>query len=580
MLQALDWGIIFFYVLIVLLIGLYYRKKSGNSLSDFFLGGRNLPWWLAGISMVATTFAADTPLVVTELVGEHGIAGNWLWWNMLIGGMLTTFFFSRLWRRAGVLTELEFIKIRYSGKKSVFLRGIRAVYISLIMNTLIIAWVNIALMTILEVFFGIEGRVLLLVVFLAMFIAGLYSVVSGLLGIAVTDLVQFIIAMLGAIVLAVIVVGSEKVGGISGLKSHLPSTAFRFFPFVGTSKIGGVLSLSVGSFFAYGLVQWWSSWYPGAEPGGGGYVAQRMMSTKNEKHSVFATLFFQVAHYAVRPWPWILVGLSAVVLYPDLSSSELRFGYVYAIRDFLPAGFKGLVLVGFLAAYMSTISTQLNFGASILTNDFYLLFVKEKGRDNLGSSRLVWVGRFFTILIMFISLFVTTQVETISGVWKFMIECGAGLGLVLILRWYWWRINAWSELTAMVVPFIFYGLSRFVFRFEFPVSFFVTVGGTTVLWVLVTYLTKPTDDSVLMSFYDRVKPQGSWGRYSGGFVWGNIFNLLGAWLSSIVLVYSLLFLVGKLIFGFWGGFFVYFVTAIFSFIFFLYFVRRSGVFED
>jgi len=554
-----------------------FSKKAGNSLSDFFLGGKNLPWWLAGLSMVATTFAADTPLVVTELVGKNGIAGNWLWWNMLIGGMLTTFFYARLWRRADVLTELEFISIRYSGKEATYLRVTRAIYIALIMNTLIIAWVNVALMTIIEVFFGVSGNILLVVMFVTMFFAALYSTVSGLIGIAVTDAVQFIIAMAGTIILAVIVISSDKIGGISNLKASLPESAFNFFPKIGGKGTVGVLSLSVGSFLAYGLVQWWASWYPGAEPGGGGYIAQRMLSTKNEKHSIFATLFFQIAHYAIRPWPWIIVGLAAMVLYPQLSEDELRYGYVYAMRDFLPVGLKGLMLVAFLAAYMSTISTQLNFGASILTNDLLVLFKNNKKNQK----ELVKWGRLFTLLIMILSIIVTSKVNTISEVWMFMFECGAGLGLVLILRWYWWRINAWSEFTAMIVPFIFYALSKFVFDLEYPVSFFVTVGGTTISWILATFVTKSTEFEHLEKFYQKVNPQGWWKPF--GNVSENRNNMLyltGAWITSIVLVYSTLFGIGKLILADFKSFLIYLSIIIVDFFVFYFFVKKAKVFEN
>ncbi len=578
MLTTLDWIIIFAYIVFILAIGLIFSKKAGKSLSDFFLGGRNLPWWLAGLSMVATTFAADTPLVVTELVGKNGIAGNWLWWNFLIGGMLTTFFFARLWRRANVLTELEFIKIRYSGKQATVLRGIRAVYIALIMNTLIIAWVNLALMTIIEVFFDIHGTTLLWIMFAAMFTAFLYSTASGLLGVAVTDAVQFFIAMTGAIILAVLVISSEKIGGIAGLKQNLPATAFDFFPKIGNQSVAGVLSLSVGAFLAYGLVQWWASWYPGAEPGGGGYIAQRMMSTKNEKHSIFATLFFQISHYAIRPWPWILVGLAAIVLYPNLPETQLRFGYVYAMRDFLPAGLKGMMLVAFLAAYMSTISTQLNFGSSILTNDLLLLSPKI---DKNNQKKLVLYGRLFTLVIMLIALGVTAVINTISGVWQFMIECGAGLGLVLILRWYWWRINAWSELSATIAPFLFYAISKFLLKLEFPVSFFVTVGGTTVTWLIITFLTKPTETETLKRFYKKVKPQGWWRPFDENQKDSkNTLYLFGAWLTSIVFVYSILFAIGKWIFAEWLQLAFLAIIIAISFVALLYFVRKAKVFDD
>ncbi|MEA3450521.1 MAG: sodium:solute symporter family protein [Bacteroidota bacterium] len=578
MLNNFDWLIIALYIIFIVFIGLLFRKQAGKSLSDFFLGGRKLPWWLAGLSMVATTFAADTPLVVTELVGKNGIAGNWLWWNFLIGGMLTTFFFARLWRRANVLTELEFISIRYSGKEAVALRGIRAGYIALIMNTLIIAWVNLALMTIIEVFFGISGNTLLWIMFAAMALAALYSTASGLTGIAVTDAVQFFIALVGAIILAVFVISSDQIGGIEGLKENIPSQAFNFMPNIGGEKTAGVLSISVGAFLAFGLIQWWASWYPGAEPGGGGYIAQRMMSTKNEKHSIFATLFFQIMHYAIRPWPWIIVGLAALVLYPNLPEDELRYGYVYAMRDFLPNGIKGLMLVGFLAAYMSTISTQLNFGSSLLTNDLFRLFKRNK---NASQKKLVWWGRFFTLAIMVVALGITSVIKTISGVWEFMIECGAGFGLVLILRWYWWRINAWSELTALLSPFFFYAISKFILHIEFPDSFFITVGGTTISWLIVTFLTKPTNINVLHSFYQKVKPQGFWKPFDATKTTNkNIIYLLGAWISSIALIYSVLFAIGKLILKEWNSFFQLSGIIIVSLVILLAFIKKAKVFYD
>ncbi|RYZ33523.1 MAG: sodium:proline symporter, partial [Sphingobacteriales bacterium] len=310
-----DWLVIGSFMALSLWIGLRYKNQASTGLAAYFLGGRNLPWYIAGTSMVATTFAADTPLAVTELVGQSGIAGNWLWWNFLLGGMLTTFFFARLWRRAGILTDVELIEIRYSGRAAAFLRMFRALYLGLFMNCLIIGWVNVALMSILEVFFGISREEQLLFVGLAMVIVMIYSSMSGLLGVAITDVVQFVIAMTGCVILAVLVVNSDKIGGISGLKAQLPAWSLDFFPQItkdsSVSNIAGTLTLSFGAFLAYTSVQWWASWYPGAEPGGGGYIAQRMMSAKDEKHALYATLFFQIAHYCIRPWPWILVGLCA-----------------------------------------------------------------------------------------------------------------------------------------------------------------------------------------------------------------------------------------------------------------------------
>ena len=573
-LKTIDWVIIALYVVFVLIIGLLFKNKAGKSLDDYFLGGRNLPWWLAGLSMVATTFAADTPLAVTEIVGKNGIAGNWLWWNFLIGGMLTTFFFARLWRRAGVLTELELIKIRYSGKQADILRGFRAVYIALIMNTIIIAWVNLALMTIIKVFFGIEGNVLLLVMFGAMLVAALYSVASGLLGVAVTDAVQFFIAIGGSVILAVLVIHNSTIHDISGLKSALPPEAFNFFPKISSENVAGVLTLSVGAFLAYGFVQWWASWYPGAEPGGGGYIAQRMLSTKNEKHSVLATLFFQFMHYAVRPWPWIIVGLAVMVLYPGLDADHLRFGYVYAMRDYLPAGLKGLMLVAFLAAYMSTISTQLNFGASLLTNDLLLL---SKKAGEISDKQKVFFGRIITVVIMLIALAITTVIDSISGAWKFMLETGAGLGLVLILRWYWWRINAWSELAAAIAPAVFYAAAK-IAGIDFPDSYFITVGGTTVTWLIVTFLTKPTDRKVLENFYEKVKPQGFWRPFGKDDNSKNLIYLTVAWISSILFIYSLLFATGKLILQEWTLMFYYILAAVITGIPLYFSVKKAKIF--
>ncbi|MEW6468386.1 MAG: sodium:solute symporter family protein [Bacteroidota bacterium] len=558
LLAPIDWIIIAAYLLLSLAIGLYYKNRASGSLSDFFLGGRNLPWYVAGISMVATTFAADTPLAVNELVAQHGIAGNWLWWSFLSGGMLTTFFFARLWRRAEVLTEVELIEFRYGGKAAAFLRGFKALYLGLFMNCIIVGWVNVALIAILNVFFNIPESEALWYVAGAMLLTTVYSTLSGLWGVAVTDMVQFVIAMTGCIVLAVIVLHDEQIGGIEGLKEKIPAWSLQFFPNIGETKGGlpGTLTISIGAFLAYISVQWWASWYPGAEPGGGGYVAQRMMSAKNEKHSIFATLFFQIAHYCIRPWPWIIVGLCCIVLYPEVSDKKL--GYVMAMKEFLPAGLKGLLLVAFLAAYMSTISTQLNWGASYLVNDFYKRFMrpKEQFASNAQAEKhYVQISRITTLLTMGIALYVTTLISSISGVWSFIIECGAGLGLVLILRWYWWRINAWSEITATAAPFIGYSVSRFLLGLEFPDSFFLTVGFTTAAWLLVTFITGPESDETLKRFYDKVRPQGAWNPVRQRMnITGHKSRLGGlfvCWLSSVAMTYSILFLSGKLIFKEW-----------------------------
>ena len=563
--ELVDYLIVIAYFIFSVSIALIYSKRAGKSTNDFFLSGRNLPWYLAGISMVATTFAADTPLAVTELVAKNGISGNWIWWNFAFGGMLTVFFFARLWRRAGIMTEAEFAEIRYSGKPARFLRGFRALYLGLFMNVIIIGWVNKAMASILQGMFGIDESAVMFYVFACMILVAVYSAISGLWGVVITDAFQFFIAMFGCIVLAIIVVNSPEVGGIAGLKQNLPDYAFEFFPTISDiPSAAGMLSMSVFSFLAYIGIIWWASWYPGAEPGGGGYVAQRMMSAKDEKHSLFATLFFQIAHYAIRPWPWILVGLASLVLYPELTDSQKGMGFIYAMRDFLPAGLKGLLVAAFFAAYMSTIATQLNWGTSYIINDFYKRFVNE-GKEE---SHYVLSSRIATIILMLVSLVVTLFINKISGAWAFIIECGAGVGLVLILRWFWWRINAWSEISAMITPFIIFPILKNV-GILFPYSLFIIVPGTTLVWVVVTFLTKPTNEEVLFSFYRKIHP--------GGLMWKKIstklpevesdsgfFRLFINWLIGVILVYSILFGTGKLILGDITAFMVYLIIAAIS----------------
>ncbi len=553
-LKLIDWLLIVLYVAVAIYIGFRYKKKAGRSLADYFLGGRKLPWFIAGISMVATTFAADTPLAVTELVNKHGISGNWLWWNMLIGGMLTTFFFADLWRKANVLTELEFIELRYSGKAAAFLRGFKSIYLGLFINILILSWVNLALESILQVFFNIPDATIIWYIGAAMLIASFYSSLSGLLGVAITDAIQFVIAMTGSIVLAIVVLSTEQVGGISGLKAQIPDWAFNFFPKIGEGgNLSSALTISVGTFLAYIGVQWWASWYPGAEPGGGGYIAQRMMSVKDGRHATWATLFFQIAHYAVRPWPWILVALATLVLYPNVPAGEERLGYVLAIRDYLPPGLTGLLLVALLAAYMSTVSTQLNWGASFIVNDFYKRFLYKSKGDKNNERHYVLAGRLLTLIIMVLSLYVTTIVKSITQVWHFLLECGAGLGLVLILRWYWQRINAWSEITATVVPFVVFAVVKYHYSLEFPVSFFITVGITTTSWIIITFVTPRTKYSTLRDFFHRVQPPGVWKIDKSITEEKNkrIPGLLLCWLGAILFTYSILFFTGKALFAEW-----------------------------
>lgn len=555
--QLLDWVIVGVYFVIAIAIGIYYSKRAGGSTEEFFLSGRKLTWWLAGLSMVATTFAADTPLAVTELVGQNGIAGNWLWWNMLIGGMLTVFFFARLWRRAEILTDVEFLELRYSGKPAAVLRGFKAIYMGIFMNTIIMGWVNLAMIKILIGMFPeyVNPDNAIYYVGACMLFTAFYSAISGLWGVAVNDAFQFILAMGGCIILAVIVVNSPEIGGISGMQEKLPDWALKFTPEIssgdGETSAGGILALTISSFLAFVGLQWWASWYPGAEPGGGGYVAQRMMSAKDEKNSLFATLFFQVAHYCLRPWPWILIGLCSLILYPDLSQADKGLGFVMAMNDFLPVGLKGLLLAAFFAAYMSTIATHLNWGTSYFINDFYRRFLSK----DKSEKHYVVVARLMTIVFMFLSVLVTTQMTSISGVWSFLIECGAGLGLVLILRWFWWRVNAIGEIVATVTPFVVYGVLYFGdFGVKFPETLFIIVPITTLAWIVTVFITKPTDTAKLDSFYRRVHP--------GGIGWKIIsdkmtdvksdtgyYLLMINWVAGIIMAYAFLFGIGKIILG-------------------------------
>ncbi|WP_337864430.1 sodium:solute symporter family protein [Ignavibacterium sp.] len=563
--ETLDYLIVLLYFIISFSIAFFFYKRAGKDTNEFFLSGRNLPWYLAGLSMVATTFAADTPLAVTELVAKNGIAGNWLWWNFAFGGMLTVFFFSRLWRRAGLMTEVEFAEFRYSGRPAKFLRGFRAVYFGFVMNIIIIGWVNKAMISILTGFFRIDESIVFFYVFAVMFIVAVYSALSGLWGVVVTDAFQFIMAMTGCIILAIIVVNSPQVGGMSELQNKLPETVFNFFPSIAdTGNAAGTMVLSLSSFLAYVGIIWWASWYPGAEPGGGGYVVQRMLSAKNEKHSLFATLFFQVAHYAIRPWPWIIVGLASLVLYPELSENQKGLGYIYAMKDFLPTGLKGLLIAAFFAAYMSTIATQLNWGASYIINDFYKRFLVM----NNSEKHYVFVSRIFTLILMIVSVLITLFINRISGAWEFILECGAGLGLVLIMRWFWWRINAWSEISAMITPFIILPILK-ALQIEFPTTLFIIVPSTTLVWLLFTYLTKPTDEKILIEFYKKVYPGGKlWKIISDKIpdapVKQNFSSMFMNWIFGVILVYSSLFTIGKIILGNYSDAIFYFVLIFIS----------------
>jgi Na+/proline symporter len=560
--QPLDWLIVATYFALTAGIGFAFTRRGGESLGEYFLSGRRAAWWLAGTSMVATTFAADTPLVVTGLVANYGVAGNWLWWNAVMSGMLTVFFFARLWRRAGVMTDVEFSEIRYSGRRAAFLRGFRALYLAIPINLIILGWVTRAMIKILEISLGVSPY---LAVGICFVITVAYAVAAGMWAVLWTDLIQFVVMMTAVIVLAVYAV--DAVGGIDALRAgaaaHFGSetAALSVLPIsLGDGGITAYAWMPLLTLTVFLTVQWWAAWYPGAEPGGGGYVAQRIFSARSERDGVLATLFFQVAHYAIRPWPWIVTGLATVILYPNLQDREA--GYVQAFVDLMPTPWRGLMLAGFAAAYMSTVATQLNWGASYLVNDFYKRFVRRDATEK----HYVAVARAATIFLFGASVLVTWQLSSIEQAWRFLLALGAGTGLVLILRWYWWRVSAWSEISAMVTSLIVATASILTIPRRFApgdpnadaVVMLVTVGVTTVVWLAVTLLTAPEPDAVLESFYRRVRPGGpGWARVSaaagfgrepipgGALAWTN-------WVAGVVAVYTTLFGIGKCVLGAWG----------------------------
>ncbi len=510
-LALLDWAVIVTYLLTAFAIGFVFRRRAERGLTEYFLSGRSLPWWIAGTSMVATTFAADTPLAVSSLVARHGLAGNWFWWAFALGGMITVFVYARLWRRAEVVTDVELVELRYGGKPAAFLRGFRALYIALLVNSIIIGWVTGAMVTVLQqtVFAGQAAgsrtsEWVLIVALLA--VVGVYATVSGLWGVVVNDLVQFVLAMLGSVALAVVAV--NHLGGLRSMRARIVASfpegddAFRYLP----DFSSGDPWMPIGIFLVMLLVQWWASWYPGAEPGGGGYVVQRMSSAKDERHSLLATLWFQIAHYCVRPWPWLLVAFAALALYPDLRTlDDPGVGYPSVIRDLAPVGLRGLMLVAFFAAFMSTVSTQMNWGASYLVNDLYKRFI----RPNADERHLTRVSRVASLAVLVAGIVSARLMQDISvdEAWKLLAALGAGTGAVFMLRWFWWRINAWSEIVAMAASLVaFAAVSGFVESNEYRLA--VVAGLTIAAWVVATYVTRPEDDETLVRFYRSVRPAG------------------------------------------------------------------------
>ncbi len=557
-LRPLDWAVVIGFFALNVAIGLAFARRAGGSTSDFFLSGRNVPWWLAGTSMVATTFGADTPLAVTGMVAKSGIAGNWLWWSSVASGMLTVFFFAALWRRAGVMTDVELIEIRYAGRSASGLRAFRALYLALPVNCMIIGWVNLAMAKILGLTLGIPKAP---AVAACLILTAVYVSVSGLWGVLVTDMIQFIVKLAMTIVLAVVAV--RAAGGLDNLKASLPAEKLEFVPDLDSAWMPAL------TFAVYIGVQWWAAWYPGAEPGGGGYVAQRIFSAKTERDGVLATLWFNVAHYTIRSWPWILTALAATVLYGNMEDPEQ--GYVRVMVDHLPPSLRGLMMAGFLAAYMSTVATHLNWGASYLVGDLYKRFLRPDESDK----HYVRISRVATLLTMVLAGVLTLFLDSVAGAWKILLALGSGTGLVLILRWYWWRINAWSEIAAMAGSF---AASMFLLNVvglrpdeprEFAWIMLGTLACTTVAWLVATYLTRPEPDETLIAFYERVRPSGPG--------WRAIAEKTGQpglgppmpvrardWVLGCVLVYASLFGVGKWIFGDHALAAVFLICAAFS----------------
>jgi solute:Na+ symporter, SSS family len=626
-LTATDWIVVAAYLLLNLLISLYYRRRSSGSTEEFFVSGRNVSWWLAGTSMVATTFAADTPLLVTGLVAKNGIAGNWLWWSQCLCGMMTVFFFARYWRRAEILTDVEFVELRYQGKPAAFLRGFRALYLGALMNCLILGWVIKAMISITTVLLGdaiAQGRVLqltlgghellhytlgppehtalLICVLLLVPFTGIYTFIGGLWGVLVTDLFQFALKMSMIIVLAWIAVA--KIGGMAALKiqlSHVDALAhtsgqstgsiLSFFPSFHLGWTSDALwTLPVITFALYLAVQWWASWYPGAEPGGGGYVAQRMFSAKDEKNSLGATLWFNIANYAMRSWPWIITGLVAVAVYspngglhPSAAfAAEPEKGYVMVLRDFLPPALRGLMIAAFLAAFMSTVGTQLNWGTSYLINDFYRRFLVR----NAGEKHYVLVSKLIIVLLVILSGYAAANITSIQSAWQLLLGMGAGTGSVLMLRWYWWRVNAWSEISSMIAAFmVSMSLTRVQFAGNNSVVFaktaLITTAATTIVWLFTTLITKPEPDAKLVEFYRRVRPTIHGWKHIAALapevtpvrdLTANTFD----WIMGCALVYCCMFSIGEFALHEWLMGFLLLVAAALSGYFIYWSLSRRG----
>ncbi len=561
-LTTLDWTFIVVFFLLSLVIGLLVARQSGKSSSDFFLSGRNMPWWLLGISMVATTFSADTPNLVTDIVRKNGVAGNWVWWAFLITGMLTVFVYARLWRRSGILTDLEFYELRYSGKEAAFLRGFRAIYLGVVFNILVMAAVCLAAIKIGSTLLNLEPVHTLMITSI---VTVLYSAIGGLKGIILTDFFQFLIAMVGTIWAAIVIVNLPEVGGLSNLIQHENVVGkLDLLPdFNNTEALVSLLVIPLA-------VQWWAAYYPGAEPGGGGYIAQRMLAAKDEKNAISATLLFNIAHYALRPWPWIIIALCSLVVFPDLASIQTAFPHIdasvldddlaySAMLTFLPSGLLGLVIASLIAAFMSTISTHLNWGSSYIVNDFYKRFVNP----DVSEKQMVSIGRISTVLLMAVAAIVALSLQSAKAAFDIIVLMGAGTGLLFILRWFWWRINAYSEIAAMVISFVIAIVFKFVIPGALPghQELLLSVFLTTIGWVAVTYMTSPVDSQTLIRFCKLIKPHGyGWqpilkeGMAQNqlspkDLTVGKLPTELSSMFAGIFLVYAILFTTGFWLYG-------------------------------
>ena len=575
-LHWIDWSIIISYILFSLGVGIYFSKRAASSTEEYFLSGRSLPWWIVGTSMVATTFAADTPLAITEFVRGPGIWQNWFWWNLLMGSLLSVFLFSRLWRRAEILTDNELLELRYSGKPAAFLRAFKAGYFAILYNFIVMGWVINAMASVVSVMLNMDKWT---AVWLCVIIALVYAILSGFWGVVVTDLVQFVIAMFGSIALAIIAL--NYVGGMEVLLSKLnellgsdvvSDNTLKFIPPIPDTGVATQTfwESPFSKFLIFISVMWWS--HHGTD--GGGYIIQRMSSAKNERHALLATLWFNIAHYALRVWPWIIVAVVSIVMFPIIPSeySELgvKAGYPLVMNTLLGPGLKGILIVSFLAAFMSTIDTHLNWGVSYLINDIYKRFFKP----NESERHYVLVGKIMTVILMILAAFTALKMQSISKAWEFIFAMGAGIGLVLILRWFWWRVNAWSEITALAtsivitisfeiiayfqtinnnIEYSLFGSAPAIFGMPLQVhhKLMIIVPIAIIAWVTVTFFTEPEPMTKLESFYKRVQPGGWWGPVTSSFdhtlqpVTKGIFIL---WLAGVMMIYGFTFGIGNLIF--------------------------------